>query len=81
MANAQQQPAFTAYSVLKREGQDDYWMALGAAFPHADGKGYNVVLQATPLDGKIVLRERKESESLQGTNQRSNVRGRERRDR
>lgn len=56
MPNTQRQPEFEAYSVIKRERQDDYWMSLGAAFPHADGKGYNIVLQATPLDGKIVLR-------------------------
>jgi len=27
-----------------------------AAFPHQDGDGYNIVLQALPIDGKIVLR-------------------------
>jgi hypothetical protein len=52
-----QQPAFTAYAVTKRgEGQDDWWTAIGAAFPHGDGEGYNIVLQTIPLDGKIVLR-------------------------
>jgi len=55
MANSQQ-PAFQAYRVIKREGQDDYWLNVGAAFPHQDGNGYNVVLQAIPIDGKIVLR-------------------------
>jgi hypothetical protein len=49
--------AYRAYSIIKRDGQDDYWLPLGAAFEHADGKGYNVILQAYPLDGKIVLRE------------------------
>ena len=41
----------------KREGQDDYWLNLGVAFPHKDGKGFNIMLQAIPLDGKIVCRE------------------------
>jgi hypothetical protein len=50
------QPAYRAYTVIKREGQDDFWQALGAAFPHQDGKGFNIVLQALPIDGKIVLR-------------------------
>jgi hypothetical protein len=27
------------------------------AFPHGDGKGFNVMLQALPLTGKIVIRE------------------------
>ena len=52
-----QQPTHRAYSVIKRDGQDDYWLNLGLAFPHKDGKGFNVMLQAFPLDGKIVCRE------------------------
>ena len=81
MASNQQQPAFNAYSVIKREDQDDYWMSLGAAFPHADGKGFNIVLQAMPLDGKIVLRERKDSEPPLNTNDRPNARRSGRRER
>ena len=46
-----------AYTVIKREGQDDYWLNLGLVFGHQDGKGFNIVLQALPLDGKIVCRE------------------------
>lgn len=57
---AAQKPSYTAYTVHKREGQDDFWIAIGAAFMHQDGDGYNVVLQALPLDGKIVLRLPKE---------------------
>jgi len=52
-----QQPTHRAYSVIKREGQDDFWLNLGLAFPHKDGKGFNIMLQALPLDGKIVCRE------------------------
>ena len=50
-------PTHRAYSVIKRDGQDDYWLNLGLAFPHKDGLGFNIVLQAYPLDGKVVLRE------------------------
>ena len=50
------QAAYSAYTVIKREGQDDFWLAIGAAFMHQDGDGYNIVLQALPIDGKIVLR-------------------------
>jgi hypothetical protein len=53
---ANQKPDYTAYTVQKREGKDDFWIAIGAAFMHQDGDGYNIVLQALPLDGKIVLR-------------------------
>jgi hypothetical protein len=52
-----QQPTHRAYSVIKREGQDDYWLNLGLAFPHKDGKGFNIMLQAIPFDAKIVIRE------------------------
>jgi hypothetical protein len=53
---ANQQPNYRAYTVVKREGADDFWLAIGAAFMHQDGEGYNIVLQALPIDGKIVLR-------------------------
>lgn len=55
------QPDFKAYTVIKREGAEDYWLPIGAAFAHQDGIGYNIVLQALPIAGsdgqcKIVLR-------------------------
>jgi hypothetical protein len=53
---ANQQPTYTAYTVSRREGKDDFWIAIGAAFMHQDGDGFNIVLQALPIDGKIVLR-------------------------
>ena len=51
------QPTHRAYSVIRREGQDDFWLNIGLVFPHKDGSGYNIMLQAFPLDGKIVCRE------------------------
>jgi hypothetical protein len=51
------QPTHRAYSVIRREGQDDFWLNIGLVFPHKDGGGFNIMLQAFPLDGKIVLRE------------------------
>ena len=50
-------PTHRAYSVIRREGQDDYWLNIGLVFPHKDGSGFNLILQAFPLDGKIVCRE------------------------
>ena len=55
-------PAYRAYTVVKRENKDDYWLNLGVAFPHEDGEGLNLLLQALPIDGKIVLRTYKEDE-------------------
>ncbi len=57
-----QQPTYRAYTVVKRgEGQEDFWLAIGAAFKHQSGDGFNVVLQSLPMPGpdgqcKIVLR-------------------------
>ena len=56
-----QSPAYKAYAVIKREGADDFWLNIGAAFSHADGNGLNVLLQALPIDGKLVLRLPKEA--------------------
>jgi hypothetical protein len=69
---AAQQPNYTAYTVIKREGQDDFWIAIGGAWTHQDGDGYNVILQALPIDGKIVLRPSKadtKSPEVQGAQQ------------
>ena len=51
-----------AYSVIRREGQDDYWLNIGLVFPHKDNGGFNIMLQAFPLDGKIICREITEGE-------------------
>ena len=58
-------PTHRAYSVIKREGQDDYWLNIGLVFPHKDGKGFNLILQAFPLDGKIVCREVTEDDAAE----------------
>lgn len=55
-------PAFRAYTVVKREGKEDFWLNLGVAFAHDDGEGFNLLLQALPIDGKIVLRSYREEE-------------------
>jgi hypothetical protein len=53
-------PVYRAYSVIKREGKDDFWLNLGVAFAHEDGEGFNILLQALPTDAKLVLRTYKE---------------------
>ena len=55
-------PMYRVYSVKARAKQDDFWLNIGSAFPHEDGKGWNVLLQALPIsDGggqaKLVIRE------------------------
>jgi len=76
-----------AFTVIKRgEGQDDFWLPIGAAFEHQGGGGFNVILQALPIpdgDGvcKIVLRPPKEDDggTTQDNNNRNNKPGSRRR--
>jgi len=44
-----------------RPGKDKgFWKRIGAAWPHKDGKGFNVQIESVPLDGRISLRVPKE---------------------
>jgi hypothetical protein len=60
-------PTHRAYTLLPRKGKDDqeeetsFWLNIGSLFPHKDGKGFNLVLDALPLDGRLVIREIKEA--------------------
>ena len=51
-----QSPAYIAYQVRDRDGQNGFWTRIGAAFAHKDGKGFNIQVDAVPLDGRITLR-------------------------
>jgi hypothetical protein len=54
---ASKTPSHIAYQI--REGKDggkDFWTRIGAAWPHKDGKGFNIQLENFPLDGRITLR-------------------------
>ena len=53
---ASKAPSHVAYQVRDREGQKAFWTRIGTAWAHADGKGFNIQLEALPLDGRIVLR-------------------------
>jgi hypothetical protein len=56
-------PYLVAYSVRKREGQKDFWVRIGAAWPHAQNGGLTVQLDALPIDGRVVLSEPKADET------------------
>jgi len=76
MSTTTHQPAMRAFTVIKREGQDDFWLPIGAAFPHQNGDGFNVILQAMPIpngDGqcKIVLRPPKSDDEQQPSQERA----------
>ena len=49
-------PSHVAYQVRDREGKKGFWTRIGAAWQHADGKGFNIQLEVVPLDGRVTLR-------------------------
>ena len=48
-------PALIGY-VVRRNGEKSYWDRIGAAFPHRDGDGFDLVLDALPVGGRVTLR-------------------------
>jgi hypothetical protein len=49
-------PSHAVYQVRDREGQKGIFTRIGAAWPHKDGKGFNLQIESVPLDGRITLR-------------------------
>jgi hypothetical protein len=51
------QPTHRIYSVTKNGDEKANWLEIGAAWPHKDGKGFNLKFAARPNDGAdVVLR-------------------------
>lgn len=57
---ANNKPTHTAYTVrdfTKSTGEvDARWLEIGVAWLHKDGKGFDVSLEAVPVNGRVVLR-------------------------
>lgn len=53
---ASKAPSHIAYQVRDREGKKGFWTRIGSCWPHADGKGFTIQVEAMPLDGRITLR-------------------------
>lgn len=52
-------PVLIAYGIKQRStGGRAHWQRIGDAFPHDSGAGLTIVLDAVPLDGRIILLER-----------------------
>ena len=49
-------PTHRIYAVTKN-GNKKIWRAIGALWPHADGKGFSHKLDCVPLGAEIVVRE------------------------
>lgn len=50
-------PDLAAYVVRDRDDKKSTWREIGVAFKHKDGKGFDLLLDAVPVDGRVVLRE------------------------
>ena len=53
---APKRPSFIAYHVREGEDQKAYSNRIGAAFAHKDGQGHDILLDATPVDGRVTIR-------------------------
>jgi hypothetical protein len=50
-------PTHRVYSVRRPAKGDSKWTEIGAAWPHKDGQGFNLKLDAMPAHGaEVVLR-------------------------
>ena len=49
-------PVYRAYVVEDIDEDTNFWTLVGSAFAHEDQKGFNVLLKALPVDGRLVLR-------------------------
>lgn len=49
-------PSHTVY-VIQGEAKNERWTKIGAAWPHKDGQGFGLVLEALPAgNGRVALR-------------------------
>ena len=57
-------PAFIAYAVTG-EGKQAFWTRIGSAWPHQHGEGFNIELNALPVNGRIVMMPPKAEDSTE----------------
>lgn len=46
-----------------KEGGKEYWLEIGTMFPHEKGEGFNILLNASPFEPKLVVMPRKETQA------------------
>ncbi len=51
------------FSIIKREGKENYWLKVGIAFVNKDGS-LNVLLNAFPLNAELHIRDAKPKEAV-----------------
>jgi hypothetical protein len=55
-------PTHTAFIIRKYKQNGEHrseYTPIGAAWPHGDGKGLDIVLTAFPVNGRVSIRENK----------------------
>lgn len=50
-------PDMIVYSVRDTDEGKSYWNRVGVSFAHRDGRGSDLILESTPIDGRVTLRE------------------------
>ena len=58
LGRTSRKPSHNAFAVVSRSGEDDRWIAIGEVYPHIDRGGFTIELNAVPVDGRIVCRDR-----------------------
>ncbi len=61
-ATNSKRPTHTAYSVrdYQKNGETKSdWTRIGIAWAHRDGEGFDIVLEALPVNGRVALRKSK----------------------
>jgi hypothetical protein len=53
---ASKAPTHIAYTVRDLDNDRSFWTRIGGAWAHADGNGFNIQIEALPLDGRVTLR-------------------------
>lgn len=51
------------YSVVASEQDNDRWLEIGKASPHRDGRGFDLVLEALPMNSRLVVRAQEETQA------------------
>lgn len=59
-AKVNTRPSHLAYTVRQGKDGQAHFNRVGAMFPHKDGNGFDVQMDATPVDGRLTLRTLKE---------------------
>jgi len=56
LSSTSRTPSHIAYHIRVTKTGDTIWTRIGSAWQHADAKGFNILIETVPLDGRISLR-------------------------